>query len=427
MDRRVVVTGIGVVTPVGIGREACWKSLVDGASGVAPVTLFETGSFPVRVAAEVKDFKASLYIKQRKSLKVMARDIKLAVAASQLAIWDADLDLDKTDRRRVGVNMGAGLINADIHELALALNASMVNGVFSMQRFGATGMNQLFPLWLLKYLPNMLACHTSIIFDCQGPNNTLTTGNTGSSQAIGEAFRIIQRGSADVFLCGGSDSKVHPLSLVRFVLLGNVAQVDGDPTKVSRPFDRDRCGFVVGEGAGVVVLEELEHARRRGAHVYAEVLGYGCTNHGLNPECVDGEGTGVAEAMKMALRCASVGPEHVDYINANGMSTVEDDRAETKAIKRVCGERACKIPVSSIKSMIGNLSAAAGAVEFASTVLSVHEDVLPPTINYENPDPECDLDYVPNVARRIKVRVALTNNFGYGGQCTTLAVGKLRD
>jgi len=427
VSNRVVVTGIGLLTPVGIGVEPFWKALTAGRSGVGQITLFEVDRFPVKAAAEVKDFKLREFTVQRKMIKVMSRDIQLAVAAADLTMRDAGLEVGKFDPDRIGVNLGAGLINADIRELRPALVSSMRDGRFSFEEFGAHGMRELFPLWLLKYLPNMLACHISITYGCRGPSNSITAGHAAGSQAIGEAFRILQRGDADIMLAGGADSKIHPLSLARFVLLGVVATGDGDPRTLSRPFEKNRRGMVVGEGAGIFVLEELEHARRRGAKVYAELAGYGCASAGAPPENWRLAGAGVDSAMCRAMQDASISPADVDYVNANGDSTVENDRAEVLGIKAAMGDEAHRVPISSSKSVIGHTCCSAGALESAATVMTIRDGVVPPTINYDEPDPELDLDFVPGEARQCNVDYALTNNFGFGGQCTSLVFKKFRD
>jgi len=427
VSKRVVVTGMGVVSPVGIGLDLFWKALVAGRSGIGRLSLFPVERFPVKAAAEVKNFRVQDFAVQKKMIKVMSRDIQLAVAAADLATRDAGLETGKIDPTRIGVNLGAGLINADIQELRPALVSSVRNGSFSQQAFGAEGMCELFPLWLLKFLPNMLACHISIIYNCQGPSNTITTGHAAGSQAIGEAMRIIERGDADIMLAGGADSKIHPLSLTRFHLLDVVATGDGDPATLSRPFEKNRRGLVVGEAASILVLEELEHARRRNARIYGELIGYGCASAGTWPEDWALAGTGVAAAMRRAMHDASISPADVDYINANGSGTLQDDKAEVAAIKTALGAEAQSVPVSSNKSMIGHTCCGAGATETAATVMSFAEGVIPPTINYDEPDPELDLDFVPNEARECPVHCALVNNFGFGGQCTTLAVRKFED
>ncbi len=425
MSKRVVVTGMGVFSPVGIGKEAFWNGLSNGHSGIGPITLFDTTGFGVHFGGEVKDFHPQTYIEQRKSLKVMARDIQLAVAAAKLAVDDSKLDTKAIEPWRFGCSLGAGLISTSIEELGPAVrNSTDQNGEFDIHRFGSEGMNTLFPLWLLKYLPNMLACHISINYNAQGPNNTITTACCASTQAIGEAFRVIQRDGADIMLAGGSDSKINPLSFLRYELLNVLTHNGVDPTKASRPFERDRDGFVVGEGSGIVVLEDLEHAQRRGATIYAELVGYGTACEGSGILEMNEKARGLVHSMREALSESGLNPAQIDYINANGLSDLKKDRLETLAIKEVFGSHAKELAVSSIKSMIGHLGAGAGVVEFISSIMSLGSGIIPPTINYDNPDPECDLDYVPNTARQKSMKAVLTNSFGFGGQSACLALKK---
>jgi 3-oxoacyl-[acyl-carrier-protein] synthase II len=428
MQRRIVVTGLGVISPVGIGKEDFWNALVQGKSGIGPITLFRTDGFQVNFGGEVKDFVPQKYIQQRKSLKVMARDIQLAVSAAALAVTDANLDTTAVDPSRFGVSFGAGLISTSIEELGPAIrNSTDQKGEFDIRRFGQEGMQTLFPLWLLKYLPNMLACHISINYNAQGPNNTITTAGCASTQAIGEAFRVIQRDDADIVLAGGSDSKINPLSLLRYELLNLLSHRKDDPTKASRPFDRDRDGFVIGEGSGVIVMEELEHAERRGAKIYAELVGYGTACDGNGVLDLNSDGRGLVHCMSEALSESGLDSSQIGYINAHGISDLKKDRIETLAIKKVFGAQAKNVAVSSIKSMIGHLGAGAGVVECIASLMSLQEGVLPPTINYENSDPECDLDYVPNTARKKPIEALLSNSYSIGGQSACLAMKRWDD
>jgi len=420
---RVVVTGFGAVAPNGLDAESFWKATVEGRSGVAPIESFDVGGFPVRVAGEVRGFDARAYVSNPKSLKVMGKNIRFGVAAAHMAMENAGLKDAPPDPTRFGVTMGSGIVPTDIEEIGDAVVASLDEaGKFDIRRFGEEGQKRLFPLWLLKHLPNMVAAHISILHNAQGPNNTITTACSASTQAIGEAFRILARGDADVMLAGGSDSRIDPLSLVAYTLLGAVSVAPRPPEKVSRPFDRDRDGFVLGEGAAVVVLETEEHARRRGAGILAEVVGYGSSFDAYGITKPEPEGRGAAQAMERTLRDARMAPAEIDYISAHGTSTLLNDKMETLAVKTVFGEAARKVPLSSIKSMIGHLIGAAGAVEFLVSVLAIRDGVIPPTINLEHPDPDCDLDYVPNAARRLRVRAALSNSFGFGGQNAALIV-----
>jgi 3-oxoacyl-[acyl-carrier-protein] synthase II len=420
-----VVTGLGVVAPNGIGKEAFWSSCVHGRSGVNRIRSFDASAHPVGIAAEVPDFDVAPFVPhaQRKSLKIMGRAMRFAVAAAGLAAKDSSLDLGHVDPERVGVVMGTGLVPVDLPELVPALVESCdAAGQLQVQRLGQRAGSSLFPLWLLKYLPNMVAAHISLALGAQGPNSTITTACAAGTQAIGDAFHMIARGEADVVLSGGADSRLDPLLLVAYVALGALSRAERPPEEVSRPFDGQRDGFVLGEGAGVLVLEELERAKRRGATIYAEVIGCGSSFDAYAVTKPDPEGRGAARAMRWALRQARVDPHDVDYINAHGTSTRLNDLMETAAVKRVFGEAARALPLSSIKSMVGHLIGAAGAVEAVALALTLHEGVLPPTINYRYPDPGCDLDYVPNTAREMPLRVGMSTSFGFGGQNAALVM-----
>jgi 3-oxoacyl-[acyl-carrier-protein] synthase II len=423
--RRVVVTGVGVAAPNGVGKEAFWKACVDGKSGVGPIRCFDASSHPVGVAGEVPDFDLSPYVPSthRKSLKIMGRAARFGVASAGMAVRDADLDLTREDPERVGVVMGGGLVPTDLPEVApLLAKACGEDGRLRPDRLGMQGSGALFPLWLLKYLPNMLAAHISMIHNAQGPNNTIVTACAAGTQAVGEAFRLIARGDADLVLAGGADSRLDPLMLLAYSALGAISPARRPPAEVSRPFDADRDGFVLGEGAGVLMLEELERAKRRRATVYAEVLGLGSSFDAYAVTKPDPDAGGAARAIRWALNEARTDPADVDYINAHGTSTRLNDLMETMAVKRVFGEGARALPLSSIKSMVGHLIGAAGAVEAAALALTLHSGVLPPTINQTRPDPGCDLDYVPNTAREYPVRTALSTSFGFGGQNAALVM-----
>jgi 3-oxoacyl-[acyl-carrier-protein] synthase II len=416
--RRVAVTGLGVVAPNGIGREAFWDACVHGRSAVAPVQCFDASAHPVKVAAEVVDFDVTPFVPSahRKCLKIMGRAARFGVGAATLAVTDSGMDLSRLNPERVGVVMGAGLVPIDLPEVApLVADAWGADGRLHPDRLGRQH-DALFPLWLLKYLPNMTAAHISLIHGAQGPNSTIVTACAAGTQAVGEAFRLIARDDADVVLAGGADSRLDPLLLLAYSALGALSPAQRPAAEVSRPFDGERDGFVLGEGAGVLLLEELEQARRRGATIYAEVLGMGTSFDAYGVTKPDPEARGAARAIRWALREAAVDPAEVDYINAHGTSTRLNDLMETVAVKRVFGPWARKLPLSSIKSMVGHLIGAAGAVEAVALALTLHEGVLPPTINYETPDPGCDLDYVPNCARRMRVETALSTSFGFGGQ-----------
>ncbi len=423
--RRVVVTGVGVVAPNGVGKEAFWKACVEGQSGIGPIRCFDASAHPVRVAGEVRDFDAADYIphSHRKSLKIMGRAARFGAAAAGLAVRDSGLDLANENPERLGVVMGSGLIPIDLPEVAaLVAKASDEAGKVHPERLGQQGSHALFPLWLLKYLPNMTAAHISMMHNAQGPNNTVVTACAAGTQAVGEGFRLIARDDADLVLAGGADNRLDPLLLLAYSARGASSPAQRPPEEVSRPFDGQRDGFVLGEGAGVLMLEELEHAKRRGAVIYAEVVGLGSSFDAYAVTKPDPEARGAARAIRWALQEAHVDPSDVDYINAHGTSTRLNDLMETTAVKRVFGEGARALPLSSIKSMVGHLIGAAGAVEAASLALTLHGGVLPPTINHTTPDPECDLDYVPNCARELPVRTAVSTSFAFGGQNAALVM-----
>jgi len=418
--RRVVVTGIGVVAPNGVGKDAFWSACLNGVSGIEPIQSFDASAHPVRVAGEVPatfDLNEYLPESQRKSIKVMGRASRFALGAAALAIRDSGLDWPKLNPERLGVVMGTGLVPMELGELAPILAQAMSqDGQIDLQSLGQRGQSSMFPMWLLKYLPNMPAAHISLAFNCQGPNSTITTACVAGTQAIGEGARLVARGEADIVLAGGADSRIDPLLLLAYTALGTLSRADRPPHELSRPFDRLRDGFVLGEGAGVLILEEFEHARRRGAVMYSEILGFGSSFDAYSITKPDPTGSGAARAIRAALHDAKVNPDQVDYINAHGTSTRLNDQMETNAVKQVFGEGARLVPLSSIKSMIGHLIGAAGAVEAAALALSLYHDAIPPTINLTCPDPACDLDYVPNVARDRRLRTAVSTSFGFGGQ-----------
>jgi 3-oxoacyl-[acyl-carrier-protein] synthase II len=423
--RRVVVTGLGVVAPNGVGKEAFWSSCVGGRSGVGPIRSFDASRHPVKIAAEVPDFDVTAFLpaEHRKSLKIMGRASRFGVSAAVMAVRDSGLEWHHEDPERVGVVMGTGIVPVDMTELApLLARASDESGRLEVVRLGESVLPGLFPLWLLRYLPNMIASHISLVLHTQGPNNTITTACAAGTQAVGEGFRLIGRGDADLVLAGGADSRIDPLLLLAYTALGAISQAARPPAEVSRPFDGQRDGFVLGEGAGVLLLEELERARQRGALIYAEVLGVGSSFDAYGVTKPDPEARGAARAIEWALREAQVAPQEVDYINAHGTSTRLNDLMETQAVKRVFGEGARALPLSSIKSMVGHLIGAAGAVEAAALALTLRQGVLPPTINQTHPDPDCDLDYVPNEARDWPVRTAVSTSFGFGGQNAALVM-----
>ncbi len=426
--RRVVITGLGVVAPNGIGRKAFWDACLEGRSGVRPIRSFDASSHPIKVAAEVQDFDVSPFLAngQRKSLKAMSRAMQFGLGAAQLAVTDSALNLDRENPERIGVVMGTGIVPMDLGELAPALVASCdAEGRLHPTRLGQQGGSVLFPLWLLKHLPNMVAAHISLAVNAQGPNSTVTTACAAGTQAVGEAFRLIQRGDADIMLAGGADSRMDPLLLLAYTALGALSKADRPATEVSRPFDAERDGFVLGEGAGVLMLEELERAEARGAEIYAEVLGFGSSFDAYGITKPDPDARGAARAIEWALKEARVDHQDIDYINAHGTSTRLNDLMETRAVKRVFGQSARMLPLSSIKSMVGHLIGAAGAVEAAALALTLRDGVVPPTINHTRPDPECDLDYVPNSARTLRVKKAMSTSFGFGGQNAALVMSRV--
>jgi 3-oxoacyl-[acyl-carrier-protein] synthase II len=423
--RRVVVTGLGVVAPNGIGRESFWSACLDGQSGVGPIRSFDATAHPVKIAAEVKDFDVVPFLppSHRKSLKIMSRAMRFAVGAAGLGIQDAGLDSDWEDPGRIGVVMGTGLVPVDLPELMPHLVESCdADGQLQTRLLGQKGAEALAPLWILKYLPNMFAAHISMAFNAQGANNTIATACAAGTQAVGEGYRLVARGDADIVLAGGADSRIDPLLILAYTALGALSTSDRPAAEVSRPFDGKRDGFVLGEGAGVLVLEELDHARKRGATIYAEILGLGSSFDGYAVTKPDPDARGAVRAITSALEEARVDPRDVDYINAHGTSTRLNDEMETKAVKRVFGEGAKALPLSSIKSMVGHLIGAAGAVEAVAMALTLHGGVLPPTINQTQQDPLCDLDYVPNTAREMPTRIAVSTSFGFGGQNAALVM-----
>jgi 3-oxoacyl-[acyl-carrier-protein] synthase II len=425
--RRVVVTGLGVVSPNGIGRKAFADAIVEGRSGVGPIESFDTSGQSVKIAGEIKNFDVTPFLgDHKKNLKVVSRAVGFAIGAASMAVDDAGLETASLDPERFGICMGTGITPIDLADLASAFSAGLSpGGAFDVGRFSAAQAERMYPLWLLKHLPNMAAAHISILHQAMGPNNTVVTACAAGTQAVGEAFRLIARGDADVMMAGGCDSRLDPLLLVAYTSMSAVSRSTRPPAQVSRPFDRDRDGFVLGEGAAVLILESLQRARRRGAKIYAEVTGYGSSFDACGLTRPEPEGRGAALSMKAALREAKVDPSEVDYINAHGTSTRLNDIMETAAVKRVFGQRAKSIPMSSQKSMVGHLIGASGALEAAATALSLDRGVIPPTINQEVPDPICDLDYVPNTARERNVSVALSNSFGFGGQNASLLMRRL--
>ncbi len=428
MDRRVVITGLGVVAPNGTDVDTFWRNTVEGRSGIGYIESFDTSGHTVKIGGEIKQWDPGPFLTERvkRSRKIMPRAVQFGLAAAEMAANASGIfeGRYRVPPDRIGVVMGTGIIPVNIQELAAAISMS-VNGRFQVSRFARIEEESLEPLWLLRHLPNMVAAHVSLALGCEGPNNTIVTACAASTQAVGEAFRLIRYGYADAVVAGGADSRIDPLLFVAYTVLGAVSTSQRPPEKVSRPFDAERDGFVLAEGGGALVLEEYEHARRRGAEIYAEVVGYGSSFDAYSVTRPDPEAKGAARSMVAALREAKLNADDISYINAHGTSTRLNDVMETVAVKRVFGRDAYRIPMSSIKSMIGHLIGASGAVEAVALALTVRDQVAPPTINLEHPDPECDLDYVPNEARQIPIKAVMSNSFGFGGQNASIIFKRL--
>ena len=427
MRRRVVITGIGMVNPMGHDPETVWSGLKAGESGVAKTTLFDASGFPTKISAEVKDWDVSSCGEDPETWRNRGRHTRFAVGAAKQAYKDSGLGDTITDPTRFGVYLGSGEGNQDFLTFSRMMSAALKDGDYDAAKFIAAGLELLDPAKELEQEPNMPAAHLATILDAQGPNLNCLTACAASSQAVGEATEIIRRGEADVMIAGGTHSMIHPFGVTGFNLLTALSESNDEPTKASRPFDRLRNGFVLGEGSGMVILEELDAARKRGARIYGEVAGYGTTADAYRITDIPPDGHGGIAAMRMAIADANLNTDQIQYVNAHGTSTTVNDKVETLACKEVFGENAPKIPVSSTKSMMGHLIAAAGVTEMIVCLLAIRDSVLPPTINYENPDPDCDLDYVPNEARDATVRYALNNSFGFGGQNVTLCLSQYQD
>lgn len=408
--RRVVITGIGAVTPIGIGKDAFWNALIEGKSGVGPITRFDVSEYTTKIAGEVSDFVVTDFI-DKKEAKRMDRSTQYAVAASKLAIDDAKLDLEAEDRERIGVIIGTGIGGMEaLYEQYKVLFAK--------------GPSRISPFLVPMMIGNMASGMTSIRFGLQGPSSCVVTACATGTNSIGDAARAIKYGDADVMLAGGTEAPISPAALAGFGSMKALSTRNDEPERASRPFDKDRDGFVMGEGAGVIVLEELEHALARGAHIYAELAGYAYNSDAYHITAPAPGGVMAAKAMRQALKDGGIEPNEVDYINAHGTSTGLNDKNETMAIKEVFGDHAYELAVSSIKSMTGHLLGAAGGVECIAAAMSIDQGIIPPTINYETPDEGLDLNYVPNVAEKREVRVALSNSLGFGGHNATLALKK---
>ncbi len=427
MRRRVVVTGVGSINPMGHDVEAVWSGLLEGRSGVGMTTIFDAGSFPTKIAAEVRDWDISRIGEDPERWKFRGRHSCFAAGAARQAIDSSGVLDRELDHHRFGVYLGSGEGSQDFTTFTNMMTSGLSEGEFSLERFIAAGLDQLNPAAELEQEPNMPAGHLAALFDARGPNFNCLTACAASSQAVGEATEIIRRGEADVMLSGGTHSMIHPLGVTGFSLLTALSKRNDDPERASRPFDRLRDGFVIGEGSAMVVLEELERAKKRGAPIYGEIVGYGATADAYRITDIHPEGRGAIACMNRALADAQLNPDQIDYVNAHGTSTSVNDRVETVACKGVFGQESCKVPISSTKSMMGHLIAAAGVTELIVCLLAIRDGVLPPTINLENPDPDCDLDYVPNQARESACTYALNNSFGFGGQNITVIVGRFQD
>ena len=406
MKRRVVVTGIGMISPLGIGNEPTWQGLVEGRSGVDKITKFDTTNFPSKIAGEVRGFDPGNWI-EKKEIKKSDTFIHYAIAAAQIAADDSKLDLKAGDPDRAGVIIASGIggfpLIQETHETLMTRGPSRIS-----------------PFFIPGTIINLAAGHVSIRFGLQGPSSAPATACAAGAHAIGDAFKIIQRDDADIMFAGGTEAAVSPLSVGGFSAMRALSTRNDEPQRASRPWDAERDGFVIGEGSGVLILEEREHALKRGAHIYCELTGYGMTSDAYHISAPAEDGSGMVRVMNRALKDAGLKPEEIDYINAHGTSTPVGDKTETLAVKKVFGDGAKKVAISSTKSMTGHLLGAAGGIESAFAALTVKHGIIPPTINYENPDPECDLDYVPNKARHQKVTHVLSNSFGFGGTNATL-------
>ncbi len=414
-DRRIVITGIGVVSPLGNDLASTWEGLKAGRSGIGLIQSMDTSDYPTKIAGEVKDFNAAQYFSNPKDARRVDRYTHFAVGAANMAVADSGLDIESIDKTRVGVMIGSGIGGLSTHETQHATLLSK-------------GPSRVSPFLIPYMISNIASGIVSMEYGFGGPNMSIVTACATSNHNIGEAWRIMKFGDADVMLCGGAEATILPTGLAGFSNMKALSSRNDDPEKASRPYDVDRDGFVMGEGAGVVVLETLEHAQARGAKIYGEIVGYGVSADAYHLTSPDPEGNGAARCMQMALDHADLKAEDIDYINAHGTSTPLGDICETKAIKKVFGDHAKNgLVVSSTKSMTGHLLGAAGAVELAACVMAINEGIIPPTINIENQDPECDLDYCANEARKVDVKAALSNSFGFGGHNSSIVVTKFVD
>ncbi|MFV1964693.1 MAG: beta-ketoacyl synthase [Pirellulaceae bacterium] len=427
MRRRVVVTGIGSINPMGHDVETVWAGLKEGRSGVGYTTIFDASKFPTKISAEVKDWDVADLGEDPEVWRFRGRHSRFAAGAAKQAVDSSGILESGVPPTDLGVYLGSGEGNQDFDSFMQMMTAALQGGQLDVAQFTKAGLEILDPMTELEQEPNMPASHVASLFNAQGPNLNCLTACAASSQAVGEATEIIRRGDAVAMISGGTHSMIHPFGVTGFNLLTALSTRNDEPTRASRPFDRLRDGFVLGEGAAMVILEELEHAKRRGAHIYGEILGYGSTADAYRITDIHPQGRGAISCMNMAIHDAGLNPGDIHYVNAHGTSTTVNDRVETVACKEVFGEAATPVPISSTKSMMGHLIAAAGVTELIVCMMAIRDNVLPPTINYENPDPDCDLDYIPNEAREARCDVALNNSFGFGGQNISLAVGRFED
>lgn len=410
--RRVVVTGIGIISPVGTGKEEYFQSLKEGKCGVDIITKFDTEGFDAKIAAEVKDFDPSLYI-DKKECRRMDRFTQFAVAASKMAMADSKLKDELINPNRFGVCIGSGIGGMETMEAQ-----------YNILR--EKGPGRVSPFMIPMMISNIAAGNISIVLNAKGPNTTIVTACASSTNAIGEAYKTVQRGDADIMITGGTEASITPLSLAGFCAMKALSTRNDDPKTASRPFDKDRDGFVMGEGAGMLIIEDLEHAVNRGAQIYGEIVGYGASGDAYHITAPAPDADGAYRAMLMAVEDAGIKPCNIDYINAHGTSTGLNDKLETLAIKRLLEEDASKVAVSSTKSMMGHLLGAAGAVEAIACLMAIDEGIIPPTINYTTPDEECDLDYVPNKARNKEIVYAMSNSLGFGGHNASIILKKYK-
>lgn len=410
-NRRVVITGMGVVSPIGLGINTFWNNLLAGCSGVDYIDRFDASDFPVKIAAQVKDFKAEDFVSRREARR-MDRFVQYACAAARMALEDADLVIDSEISERAGVWIGSGIGGLESME---AQHENLLK----------KGTGSISPFFIPMLIANMASGQVSILTGARGPNGCTVTACATATSSIGEAFQFIKEGKADIMITGGSEASITPLGLAGFCAMRALSTRNDNPAEASRPFDAGRDGFVMGEGSGIVILEEKERALARGARIYAELAGYGASGDAYHIVQPEPEGDGAFRALVMAMQEAGVTPAQVDYINAHGTSTEFNDVMETRALKEALGARAYEVAISSSKSMLGHMLGAAGAVELIAAVMACYHDIVPPTINYTTPDPECDLDYVPNQARSMPVRVAISDSLGFGGHNAVLLIKKL--